>query len=279
MLYENRINSYAVSISEHSLQYPSHVHSYIETIHVAEGQLEMQIGSQIYILGKDDFAIIFPNVIHNYHSLTDDSHTTLDIGNVVIYQLSLNRINIEKNLPNTPVIRSTDAPEQLYWIQDQLNLLVGSTDKELIARSLFSLFLAYAYPYLHLRPVDESINKEEALRIIAYVSEHSLEDITLDIIARKFGMSRYGVSRIFSNMLGVSLPQYLNQQRINYATYQLMNTNTDMLNIAYNCGYHKQQTFNRVFKEIMGMTPSEYRKQNIGRIYPENQEPLLPRRN
>ena len=277
MLYENKLDSYLISFVNSSFDYPAHVHTYLETIHVAEGQLEMQIGTEKYILGKNDFAIVFPNVIHTYHTLTDDSHTSLDIGNIIVSMLSISKLNFEKNIPSTPIIHSLEAPKQLYWIQDQLNSLSDTKNQNFLIGGLFSLLIAYSLPLLHLRPIDESINKDEAFRIIAYVAEHCTDRLSLDSISKNFGISRFSVSRIFSSMLGTSFPKYLNQQRINYAKYQLLNTECDIMNIAYNCGYSSQQTFNRVFKDIVGITPSEFRINNIGIVYPENLMVLLPK--
>lgn len=47
---------------------------------------------------------------------------------------------------------------------------------------------------------------------------------------------------------------------VNYAKGLLQNSSLDILTIAMDSGFENQQTFNRVFKSLCGMTPKEYRR-------------------
>lgn len=70
MFYENK-EDYFFAVEEfNSLQYPLHVHSYIELVHVMKGSLEMQIGREKYVIPEGSLAMIFPNVPHSYHTLS-----------------------------------------------------------------------------------------------------------------------------------------------------------------------------------------------------------------
>ena len=97
-------------------------------------------------------------------------------------------------------------------------------------------------------------------KIIAYIGSNFQDEITLPLLAKKFGVGKYTLSRIFSNVLGISLPAYLNSLRMDYATYLLLRTDMDIINVAMESGYHNQQTFNRIFKSTKGCTPKEYRQ-------------------
>ena len=56
----------------------------------------------------------------------------------------------------------------------------------------------------------------------------------------------------------MTFSMYLNHIRVNKAIDLIQNTDLSMTEIAMNCGFETIRNFNRVFKEIMGCTPSEY---------------------
>jgi AraC-like DNA-binding protein len=75
------------------------------------------------------------------------------------------------------------------------------------------------------------------------------------------GISRYYLSRTFSEKLQTSFPNYLNSLRVDLAKNLLESGDQDILQICYECGFESQRTFNRVFKNTCGITPREYRNQ------------------
>lgn len=277
MLYENKLDTFFVATEYSSLQFPSHVHSYIEVVEVIYGKLEMQIGSKLFTLNQGDYAIVFPNIIHNYHTLSDDTHTCLFIGNCALKLMPSYSMILEQNFPQTPVIRNTESLYQLEWVKNELLRLNTKKVSDSLIGSLFSLCIAYSLPKLNIIPIDNNLNKDLSLKIITFISAHCLEDLSLEGVSKKFGIGRYSLSRIFSSVLGISFSKYINSQRINYATFQLLNTEDSIGQIAYDCGYCNQQTFNRVFKEEIGQTPTQYRKSHSGLYYPPNQTGFLPK--
>ena len=99
--------------------------------------------------------------------------------------------------------------------------------------------------------------------IISYISNNYEENLTLTSIANRFGVSKYSLSRMFSNVLGVSFYQYINLLRIDFAEILLVNTDLSITDIAIKCGYNNQQTFNRAFKDRNKTTPSMFRKKML----------------
>lgn len=276
MLYKNKLDSYFIVNEKTSLQYPLHIHRYIEIVHVIEGKLDMQIGPVRHILNQGDIAFIFPNIAHDYHTLSDDAHTSLNIVNCSLELLPLYKMKLEGYYPHIPVIRNDNIPDDLNWIENRLNHIPRALLTGELVGSLISAGFCFAFPYLRPMPVDQSVNKELSTRIISYIGDHALENLSLDSLSRQFGIGRYALSRIFSNILGTNLAGYINSQRINYAKFQLLNTEKDISTVCYECGYHNQQTFNRIFKKVTGINPTTYRKLHSGLLYPSNLTALLP---
>jgi AraC-like DNA-binding protein/quercetin dioxygenase-like cupin family protein len=84
-------------------------------------------------------------------------------------------------------------------------------------------------------------------------------ELDLDRAADKSGYSKFYFERFFKKYTGQSFHNYLNQTRIHYAREYLTETEQSVTDIAFRCGFDSLQTFNRVFKNTVGRTPSVYR--------------------
>lgn len=96
---------------------------------------------------------------------------------------------------------------------------------------------------------------------LRYIDEHLEEEVNLEMLSEKFSFSPYYFHRIFSAVVGKPLAAYIRDRRILYACIQLCGTEKTLLDIALDSGFHSPQAFSRAFKELQGVTPSEYRKQ------------------
>lgn len=81
-------------------------------------------------------------------------------------------------------------------------------------------------------------------------------------LAQELSLSESQISRIVSTHYQTTLPQLLNKHRINEAKHLLADTNENIQVIASETGFNAISSFNRVFKEVTGMSPSEYRKEH-----------------
>ena len=92
-----------------------------------------------------------------------------------------------------------------------------------------------------------------------YIREH-LSTVTRSQIAGNFYLSPNYVSKLFSRLGGVSLSEYIQQERMEYARQQLRQTEKSISRIAEEAGYPSFAWFSKQFKKVNGMTPNEYRK-------------------
>ena len=79
-------------------------------------------------------------------------------------------------------------------------------------------------------------------------------------MASALGVNKFELSKVFSGIFHTNFNQYLNEIRLNYATSLLENTKMRITDIYLEAGFESQRTFNRVFRQKYGRTPSEYRK-------------------
>ena len=91
------------------------------------------------------------------------------------------------------------------------------------------------------------------------LSREYREQLTLEGLSKRLGVSRFTLSRVFSEQIGCGFPEYVNRLRLNEAETMLANTGLPITEISYRCGFETPRTFNRVFRGQLGVTPREYR--------------------
>ncbi|MDD6309403.1 MAG: AraC family transcriptional regulator [Clostridia bacterium] len=103
-------------------------------------------------------------------------------------------------------------------------------------------------------PNDTSIN-----RILDFVNRNIQEDLTYEIISKKFYINRDYLYRFFKKNTGFSLGDYIRNKRIMKARELLM-TGTKPTEIPSLIGYHDYSTFYRAFNKNVGISPTDYIK-------------------
>lgn len=104
----------------------------------------------------------------------------------------------------------------------------------------------------------EKITKLLELEKIYHEATYSRSDL-----AQELGVSEATVTRIIGQFFNKSFPQLLNERRIEDAKRLLLETEANIKTVAEEVGFNSLPSFNRVFKELAGISPSEYRKNMI----------------
>lgn len=98
-------------------------------------------------------------------------------------------------------------------------------------------------------------------QICAYVMAHYVHSIALDDIAAEVGMNRSAFCSYFKRCKGMTFSQFVTQYRLNTACELLKHSQKGVSEICYTVGFNDLPHFVRVFTNVMGMSPSKYRKQ------------------
>jgi AraC-like DNA-binding protein len=91
-------------------------------------------------------------------------------------------------------------------------------------------------------------------------------ELSLEQVAESASLSKFYFTRFFKEQSGQSFHECLSRVRIGQARKFLSQTDLPIIDIAYQCGFASLATFNRLFKDQTGVTPSCYRK---GRLFPD----------
>ena len=97
---------------------------------------------------------------------------------------------------------------------------------------------------------------------IEYMQNHYDEPLTLADLAKTVHLSVSRFSHLFTEQMGASIVDYLSSVRINHAKRLLLTTDHNCTRICYDVGYNNQSYFTRVFKQLTGLTPRQFRNQN-----------------
>ena len=97
--------------------------------------------------------------------------------------------------------------------------------------------------------------------VIRYIHSHYQEDISLEMLAQMFYVSPYYLCREFKKSTNSTIVRYINVTRIMNAQRKFMETSKNITDISRETGFSNLTHFNRVFKSVTGMSPSQYRRQ------------------
>jgi AraC-like DNA-binding protein len=90
-------------------------------------------------------------------------------------------------------------------------------------------------------------------------------ELTLQDLATLIHLPKHQLTFLFNNCMGINFFEFVNEYRIEEAKKRLLDPQYDNLTIiaiAYDCGFNSKSTFNTLFKEMTGHTPSQWRKEN-----------------
>ncbi|PYI56377.1 helix-turn-helix domain-containing protein [Paenibacillus flagellatus] len=112
------------------------------------------------------------------------------------------------------------------------------------------------------------LKKEERDPIVGfaleYIDGHYDEDVSLDTVAGKLGITGGYLSTYFKDKTGTNFVDRLNDVRIRHAMRLLLETDLRIQEIAERVGYQNMNSFYRMFKKFSGVTPTDYRKRQKG---------------
>ena len=278
IFYENRQYTIYFQVNHnHFCVWPLHQHYWAEIVYTKKGITRVQYLQNNQLISvdvkPDELLFFFPNVPHRYLA-------TPESGAKEFYVITFNP-NINQYFEelcsscclNNLLLDTATMHEDVRYILNHFCNSDISAQPLRILDAYVTIFLERLYPNFQLSRQDDTSScrssltgsaaspHEESMSIIQYVHAHfNNEEISLESVARQTEINKYAVSRFFSQKLQSSFSSYINMLRLSTAQAQLANTTKNITSIVLDCGYQNQQVFNRNFKKLLGITPSQYRE-------------------
>ena len=98
-----------------------------------------------------------------------------------------------------------------------------------------------------------------------FIQEHQTDNLRLGHVAKAVNTSTFYFCKMFKKVTGINFTDYLSRVRIEKSKNLLLNPNLRVSEIAFEVGFQSLTHFNRVFKKILGQSPTEYRAQLLGK--------------
>ncbi|WP_212391904.1 response regulator [Sporosarcina beigongshangi] len=106
----------------------------------------------------------------------------------------------------------------------------------------------------------DRLEADKIHQIKHYISEHSHQDISLDVLAQRVNLSPIYISKMFKEKLGINYIDFLTECRIEKAKKLMRDPELSLKEITFEIGYNEPNYFSKVFKKMCGVSPKEYRK-------------------
>ena len=277
LLYEDKKNS-GISLGVRTVYgCLPHLHSHIEAGILLSGSTELTMDGKVFRVEAGDAFLIFPNRIHGYTDGADVLGFLLicDPADIAPFTDVFHRF-----LLSDPVLHPADGGRAIAEAFDKAVMMASSPEGTPYAIESAKAYASAAIAEMFacdpgLTPFVSS-DPDAIQRILLYCDTHYTEELTLDILEKELGYSKYYISHVFTDSIKTGFSRYLRGLRISAAKRLIRHTNKSMTDIAYESGFATIRTFNRQFLSETGQTPTEYaalhRDEQGQLVWPEEME-------
>ncbi len=109
-------------------------------------------------------------------------------------------------------------------------------------------------------PPKIALKRKQMREILIYINNNIAANLTNQMIAQVNGMSVSSLNMLFNDILGMTPVDYINAYRIATACERFQTTNLNVKDAAFLVGFTDEKYFTRVFTNIKGVSPQEYKK-------------------
>jgi len=249
--------------------YPPHWHSDIEIITPVENGYTVKIDDHRYVLQEGEILIIPPGVIHELFAPEGGVRLIVQISYALTSEMSGFYSILQQFYPCIHV-----TPQDDSTLHRQLLDLLKWMEGEYRAKSPFygDMLTALARQFMVLlgrsgasRESRESYHRyaksvDGFLRVCDYIHRHCAEPLSVSLLSEVAGYSKSHFLRMFKEFSNISCGEYIQQQRVALAKKLLADPERNITDIVTRAGFGSVASFNRVFKDHMQCTPTQYRK-------------------
>jgi YesN/AraC family two-component response regulator len=125
-------------------------------------------------------------------------------------------------------------------------------------RTIFSQYLSIVGNEILVQP--RNLEPPAIVRAKQYISEHQGEELFLGGVAKAVNMGTVYLCKLFKKATGLNFTDYVSRVRAEKAKNLPLNPNARVSEVAYEVGFQSLTHFDRVFRKIVGESPTEYRK-------------------
>lgn len=256
-------------------KYPLHWHNEVELILILSGSFQIKFHNDttaIVDCAPGDIILIAPGTLHEYLATPDVGEKMILLFDMGSYSQVTSLVPLLKSLSSYVHLKKNKYPVEAARLQDyfwEIERLYGESDEflQISVYSLVTLIFAQIGSMHIVNPTASPDKKdlqpkniERLVHVTNYIDAHRGEDMSVDQLAEMAGFSKFHFERLFKSCMGISCYQYITKRRLLLAQELLGDTSLTVMDVALQSGFFSLSTFNRVFKDTNGCSPTEYRK-------------------
>lgn len=274
IFFQNNLHLFVNRATE-TFQMPFHSHEFIELAYVAEGKGFHYIDHEVQRIHKGQLHVIPIGVNHVFRPTTSDAlKDPLIVNNCIFTHELINSLIpfitdktiadflvslSQASFPYYAIFDVDGTIEKLFqslYREYSLNLSGSST----FLNTLLIQLIVTIYRLKHDQSKAILSKPARFLQVLHYIDQQYAEEITLSNLTDRFQWSERHFQRLFKQHTEQTFNHYLQNIRIQNSCELLRSSQLTINRIAESVGYKDIHTFNKLFKRIMGSTPSNYRR-------------------
>ena len=244
--------------------YPALFHSAFEIQFISDGECSYFVNDRVCNCARNSVLLIHSNEIHN--RLSSECKNLKRFSVIIGNDLIENNRALKDMIASLRDVRQIDLPEkEAILCRIMLEEIMDEMEKRKVfwQDSAISSVIKFLVMLSRNKKCQSQMqNKPNQLitEMVQFLDENATRKISLDELAEQFTTSKYWISRQFHQNTGITIRDYIIQRRVSLAKVFLENTDLKICSVAMNVGFDDLSTFNRDFRIVTGITPSEYRK-------------------
>jgi AraC-like DNA-binding protein len=263
-IYENKSSAfYCRDIKGHSLECTTHLHYNVEIAFIYDGETDVSIdNSPAEAACGGDVILVFPNQVHAFSTKVSERHILLIFDPQTLPEFSS---LFTEHIPISSIIRGAANDRELRTLIERISELFQKSEapyKDSILRGYLLAFVGRLFTMTKFKKVEaEDIHALGS--VMNYCIAHYRDNLSLDLLQKKLHISKYYISHIMNQKLGMGFNDYINSIRISNACRLLTESNAPISEISEEVGFNTVRTFNRAFVKHIGSSPREYRTNSL----------------
>jgi AraC-like DNA-binding protein len=255
--------------------FPLHWHERIEIVYILKGGINAHINGIQYEGNQGDIITVNMGLIHGFFDPCPNTAVRIFQFGLEIFDETL--IEFQNRDFQGPVFsrRSLITPSQNGRIHARLEALLMEMFEEyqqkhsgyrlVIKSKLYELSAMFLREVRAEMPsMGKAASKKNNTQYLEHIFSLMLEnydnpEFSLEDAAKGIGLSKYHFSRFLKEQTGQGFHEHLAWIRLRQAEKFLVESDSQITDIAYRCGFQSLTTFNRLFKTYTGTSPSVYR--------------------
>ncbi|GKX27945.1 hypothetical protein SH1V18_04250 [Vallitalea longa] len=154
-----------------------------------------------------------------------------------------------------------------YFLSDlYINKIESLNEEELLVNLNAIMILDFMTQIKNSLTTNKNNYSDITKKVIKYIDDNLCSNLTLTDVAKHINTNSSYLSRLFKKEVGVSFTKYIHINRIKKAQHLLLFTNLSLVEISTLLGYTTQSHFCKIFKQISGITPNNFKQNHVKKV-------------